>query len=416
MTQTKPRLPSPTVEPPPQPPSESPKWSSTAKLVVGLTVVAIVAALLIRFRGIIGPLILAFILAYLLHPLAVRFSEGVKISWRWAVNLIYLLLFIILGGLATLSGLAIVQQLQNLVEFIRRNIDQLPELAANLASTVYRFGPFVVDFGQLFDVQRLTEQILAAVQPLIGRAGSLVSTLATGAIGFLGWALFVLLISYFLLADAGRVTGELVAVDIPGYNQDIRRLSNELAKIWNAFLRGQVIIITLVILTYSIVMAILGMRFALGIAIMAGLARFVPYVGPLITLVVAALVAFFQNSNYFGLEQYQFVILVVVVTIVIDQIFDNVVTPRFLGETLGIHPASVLVAAIIAANLIGLIGLVLAAPVLATLHLVGRYVWRKMLDLDPWPDDEGARFEEDMPWTQVVRRVRDWLRKRREHA
>lgn len=416
MTQTKSRLPSTTVEPPPQPPSESPKWSSTAKLVVGLTVVAIVAALLIRFRGIIGPLLLAFILAYLLHPLAVRFSEGVKISWRWAVNLIYLFLFIILGGLATLSGLAIVQQLQNLVEFIRRNIDQLPELAANLASTVYRFGPFVIDFGQLFDVQRLTEQILAAVQPLVGRAGSLVSTLATGAIGFLGWALFVLLISYFLLADAGRVTGELVAVDIPGYNQDIRRLSNELAKIWNAFLRGQVIIITLVILTYSIVMAILGMRFALGIAIMAGLARFVPYVGPLITLIVAALVAFFQNSNYYGLEQFQFVILVVVVTIVIDQIFDNVVTPRFLGETLGIHPASVLVAAIIAANLIGLIGLVLAAPVLATLHLISRYVWRKMLDLDPWPEDEGGGLEEDMPWTQVVRRVRDWLRKRREHA
>jgi predicted PurR-regulated permease PerM len=141
-------------------------------------------------------------------------------------------------------------------------------------------------------------------------------------------------------------------------------------------------------------------RYAIGIAILAGFSRFVPYIGPLTVVIVIALVSFFQKSNYFGLEPWQYMLLVVGVSFVVDQIFDNLVTPRFLGQALGVHPAGVLVSAIVAANLLGLVGLVLAAPALATLNLLGQYTIRKMFDLDPWPDPEEDQQAVEFPWTR----------------
>lgn len=387
----------------------SPRWGSTTKLIVGLTIVAIIAGLVVYFRTIIGPLILAFILAYLLHPVVERMSTATRIPWRTAVNLIYLLFVIVMVGLITLSGLAIVQQVQSLVDFIQENIGRVPEIITALSSQVFRIGPFVVDFKQ-FDFQALANQLLSSLQALASRAGGLVGTVATSAAGTLGWLLFIMVISYFLLADTGQVSKELVHVEIPGYDQDLRRLSAEIRKIWNTFLRGQIIIIFLVILTYTILMSALGMRFAFGIAILAGLGRLVPYLGPLVLWVVISLVAFFQGSSYFGIAPLHYAALVLIVAVVTDQIFDNLVTPRFFGRTLGVHPAAVLVAAIILARLIGLIGLLLAAPGLATVVLIVRYIIRKMLDLEPFPATAREARPEEPAWSLNTRRLRAWWR------
>ena len=73
---------------------------------------------------------------------------------------------------------------------------------------------------------------------------------------------------------------------------------------------------------------------------------------------------------------------------IIDWIIDNLVVPRIMAQTLRVHPAAVLVTALIAANLLGIIGVVIAAPFLASIMLLGRYTMRKMLDLNPWPPGE----------------------------
>jgi predicted PurR-regulated permease PerM len=394
------------------PEQSSPTWGPQTKLIVGLTLVGLAAALFIQFRVIVGPLILAFILAYLLHPIVVRLSRVLHISWRWSVNIIYLVVIVLVIASFTLTGLAIVQQLQNLIGFVQRNVNNLPDLAAELTSQVYRIGPFEFSLAQ-FDLQSLIERLLSAVQPVLGRAGTLISTFATGAAVTLWWGLFVLLITYFLLADASRVSNELFYIEIPGYNRDLRRLTRELRKIWNEFLRGQLIIMIFVVITYAIMMLILGMQFAFGIALLAGLARFIPYLGPLVLWVVTFLVAFFQGGNYFGLEPFYYALLVVGVGILIDQVFDNLVTPRFLGEALGVHPAAVLVAAIVATRLIGIVGLLLAAPVLATVKLILGYALRKMFDLDPWPEGEFGEGEREveMPWVRLRRILLSWWRR-----
>jgi hypothetical protein len=80
--------------------------------------------------------------------------------------------------------------------------------------------------------------------------------------------------------------------------------------------------------------------------------------------------------------------MVVITTTVIDWIIDNLVVPRIMAQTLRVHPAAVLVTALIAANLLGVLGVVIAAPFLASVMLLSRYTMRKMLDLNPWPPGE----------------------------
>lgn len=391
----------------PQIPEASPRWASNTKMVIGLAIIALMAALMVMFRQIIGPLLLAFILAFLLHPLANRLSTWTTISWRMAVNLIYLLLVIILVGALTLTGFALVQQVQSLVDFVTRFVNDLPALVTELSNRQFQFGPFSIDLSQ-FDLSTLARQVLDVVSPMMGQAGSLVSKLATTTVTVVGWGIFVILISYFLLSESGRLPESLVPIQIPGYNADTRRLGLELTSIWNRFLRGQLVISILAALAYVVLLTALGMRFTLAIALMAAVGRFVPWIGPAITWFVTALVALLQTSNYFGLQPVTYAAVVLVACLILDQIFDNMVVPRLLGKTLGVHPAGVLISAIILARVIGIVGLVLAAPVLATLTLVGRYVTRKMLDMEPWPEGKSQAME--VPGSIPLVQLKSWWR------
>jgi predicted PurR-regulated permease PerM len=226
----------------------------------------------------------------------------------------------------------------------------------------------------------------------MGQAGNLIRSIATGTFSTVGWILFILIVSYFTLADAGQfpdmLSGLVGNINVPGYEEDIRRLGKGLNRIWNAFMRGQLILFLMTVAVVYLLLTVLGVRNAMALALVAGGARFVPYVGPAVTWISTWLVTFFQTSNYLGLEPITYSLIVLGLVFLFDQIIDNLVTPRLYGQALGVHPAAVLVAAIIAANLLGLIGLLLAAPVLATMTLFGRYATRKLFDLDPWPEPE----------------------------
>ncbi len=180
----------------------SPRWSSTTKLVIALTVVALLAAFVVRFKFIITPLMIALILAYLRYPLASFMQRKVRFSWGASVGVIYLLVIVILLGLLTLSGVGLVQQVQSVVTIVDDGIRALPGLIANLSGHVYQFGPFTLDTSTL-DLSRFSEQVLGMVQPMLSRTGAILSTVAGKTVNFLGWTLFVLLVSYFILVESG---------------------------------------------------------------------------------------------------------------------------------------------------------------------------------------------------------------------
>lgn len=365
----------------------SPTWGTNTKLVVALTIVVIVGALLVKFQFIITPLLIALVLSYLFHPVADFFQRKLRFSWNASVGVIYLFIIILLLGLLTLGGVGLVQQIQSLVIILQDALRTLPQLIENISGQVYQFGPFKLDFSAM-DLSDLSAQILDMVQPLLSRTGTLLGTVAGSAANFIGWTLFVILVSYFVLAESRGLRNHIITVDIPGYTQDLGRLSRELGRIWNAFLRGQIIIFFLTVIVYFTVLSLLGVRNAIGLAFLAGLARFVPYVGPAVNWVILVLVAYFQAYKLFGLSPFYYTLLVLLIALFIDQILDNIVSPRILSDALKVHPAAVLVAAIVAANLLGILGVVVAAPILATATLLWKYTMRKMLDMDSWPDEE----------------------------
>lgn len=367
---------------PPSKPS-SPRWGATTKLIVGLTLMAIGAFLLFRFLNIVGPLLLALILAYLLYPMAENMRTGTRITWRTAVGLVYLVLLIILIGSIAIGGIAVIEQVQNLISFLNNAIVELPDTIDTLVSQPIVFGPFELDFGML-DANQLGEQVLGMVQPILTQAGSSVVSVASGAASLIGWLFFILLISYFILAESGGFPNRIISFSVPGYADDFQKLGTALGRIWNAFLRGQIIIVLMTILIYTILLGALGIKFYFGLALLAGLARFIPYVGPFVAWTSYGLVSFFQGYTIFGISPLAYAGLVVGVAWFVDMILDNYVTPRMMSNTLRVHPAAVMISALVAFNLLGVIGMVLAAPVLATVKLFLEYLFAKMFDRDPW--------------------------------
>jgi len=399
-----------------QPSAASPRWSSTTKLLVGLIIIGIIAFLLYRFTSLVPKLLMIFVLVYLLHPVTAAFSRGLGISWRASVNILYLLIVIVLIGLLAWGGVGLVQQVQSLIIQVQTIVANLPSYVANISGQVFQIGPFALDMRTV-DLKAISQQLLSLIQPLLGRTGDLVGTLAGGAVEVFGWSLFILTVSYFVMVESNGLREDLVKIEIPGYTEDLRKLGSALSRIWNAFLRGQIIIFALAVGIYSILLPALGVRYALGLALMAGLAKFLPYIGPAITWVVMGVVTFFQPFRPFDLNPLLYTGIVVVVTLSVDQVIDTLITPRIMARTLKVHPAAVLVAALIAANLLGLLGVVIAAPFLATIMLLGRYVMRKMFELDPWPPVETElQPSVGMEWIARIKRLRRSFTARREEV
>jgi len=388
----------------------SPRWGGMTKLIVALTGVAIAGALIVRFHTILAPLLMAFILAYLFHPIAAFLQRHTPLGWRGAVNLIYLIFLMVVIALLILGGVGLIQQVQGLIVTIQNSLQALPSFLESLSGEVYRLGPFELDFSAL-NWNTIGQTLLDWAQPLLGRVGNLVGALASGAASTLGWLAFIYIVSYFFLLESGGLQLSFLPLDIPGYRQDFQQLGKELRHIWNAFLRGQILIFGLTVIVYILLLSLFGVRYAVWLALLAGLATFVPYIGPTVAWSTLGLVTLFQTSHPWGLSPLLHATLVVATAILLDQIFNNLITPRIMAQALRVHPAAILITAILAARMLGVVGLLLAAPLLSSLKLIGTYALRKMLDQNPWPIRPPETATAPRRWRRFFR----WWRKQTKH-
>lgn len=385
----------------------SPRWGAMTKLVVSLALLAIIGTFLVHFKAIIVPLMLAFVLAYLFYPIATLIDRVPHLSWRLAVTLMYILLIIIIGALLTLSGFGLVPQIQSLVALVENSISKLPALLDQFLTWVSQVSPVPINVSTL-NLDAIVQQLLSYVQPLLGSTGQLLGAVASGAAGIFGWGAFILVVSYFIMAESGGLRKNLLKIEVPGYTEDLNRLGMELQRIWNAFLRGQMIVFTLAVIFYFAVLSVFGVRYAIGLALLAGFSKFLPYIGPAIVWVTLGLVSYFQPFKLFGMSPLLYTILVFAFALVFDQLLDNLITPRIMAQALKVHPAGVLVAALVFADLLGIWGIIIAAPMLATFILFGRYTMRKLLDQNPWPREELDPLP-PLPWTGLITRLREKL-------
>ena len=371
----------------------SPNWSTTTKLVVGLALAGIILLLLIRFQNILAPLLTSVLVAYLFHPLATFFNKKLKIPWRMITTIIFLLLFAIIIGLLTWGGISIVKQVQNLIKLIEGLITDLPVFFEAISSKPLVIGPLEFDLSKL-ELDSLWSQVVGIVQPVLSQLGSLIGSLASGIGSTLTWLVFILLIAYFILAESNRTS--LIRIAIPKYQDDIRRIGSQLGHIWNAFLRGQLLIFAITVAYYSLLLSVLGVKYFFLLALLAGLARFVPYIGPFVAWTTYGLMALFQ-TQHLGMQAFPYALLVVGCAWLSDFLLDNFVVPRVMSDALAIHPAAVLVMVIISASLFGFLGILLAAPVLASVKLILTYLIRKLSDQDPWMDLKVIRAPDKLP-------------------
>jgi len=385
-------------------PATSPRWGAMTKLVISLTLLVVVAALLIRFQALIVPILLAFVFAYLFYPVATLLDQIPRLSWRVAVSLMYLLLIVIIASLATLSGYGLISQIQSLIALIENSIVEIPSLLNQAVQWITLNSPVPINFSTI-DLDEIGQQLLSYVQPVLGGTGQMLGAVASGAAGFFGWGAFILIVSYFIMTESGGLRENLLKFEIPGYVDDFKRLGSELQRIWNAFLRGQMIVFSLAFIFYLFVLSVLGVRYAIGLALLAGISKFLPYIGPAIVWITLGLVSYFQPFKLFGLSPIVYTLLVFAFALVFDQLLDGLITPRIMAQALSVHPAAVLVSALVFADLLGVFGIIIAAPMLATFILFGRYTMRKMLDQEPWPEQD-VKPPQPLPWAGLIERFR----------
>ncbi|MFA9402620.1 MAG: AI-2E family transporter, partial [Anaerolineales bacterium] len=132
-----------------------------------------------------------------------------------------------------------------------------------------------------------------------------------------------------------------------------------------------------------VLMSIVGLDFPIAVGVIAGFMELVPMFGPIITGVFATLIALFQPVNPWGLTPLAFTLLVIGIFFLIQQVENVILVPRIMGESLNIHPLVVLIAVLAGGILAGFVGVLLAAPVVATLRLGTGYLYSKIVEVTP---------------------------------
>ena len=372
------------------------RWGASTKRTVTMVILVLLALVIYRFRDVIPPLVIALLLAFILDPIADFFTNRLRLSRGMATGLIFLILIVgMLGVIA--APVTVVPSIQRAVNSIQIDfIRVITDIGDFLEQPVEILG-YSLDLSDVF--QEVSAMLRSFVKSVAQGTLDVVLNLASGAF----WLIIILMITFYLVKDADRFIEQLDDLAPPGYRDDFVRLRQQITDVWNAFLRGQLLLgLAMVILTTVVCMAV-GLPYAVVMGLIAGVMELVPNVGPIIALVPAALVALFQGSSFLPLGNFWFAMLVIGLYVVIQQIEGNVLVPRILGRSLNLHPLVVLIGIIVGGSLAGILGMLLAAPVLATLRVVGRYLFCRLYDRDPFSEPEEEEAEPPKPG--LVKRV-----------
>lgn len=366
----------------------SPPWAPSTKRLVQTALLVLILVLLYQVRILLWPLGVAFIVAYLLNPIVEALVREAKMSRNLALTLIYV---------AIIAALIAVP-----VGTIPRLLSQISTFFENLPGYLIAFGEFlskplvVGDFVIPLDELRL-EQLYSSLSDniinIIGSLGSssviLFGNLATFTLSTVGWLLVILFVSFYLVKDYRQMLASIVQLAPAGHRPDMRRLIEELRQLWNDFFRARLVLCVIVGAVTFVAAMIMELPNALVLALIAGIGEFIPNIGPTLASLPAMLVAFLQfQSSWIGRATGPawFALIVLGVYALIQQVENNYLVPRIIGHRLNMHPMVVFIAALAGASVAGVLGILVAAPVLASMRLIFVYIYRKLNDLPPFPD------------------------------
>jgi predicted PurR-regulated permease PerM len=202
----------------------------------------------------------------------------------------------------------------------------------------------------------------------------------------LAWILVILVTTYYFLRDWERLREWLIRLAPEAYQSDVRRLHKDIQGVWQAYLRGQLLLMLVVGVLTGLGSAAVGLPGAVALGLLAGALDLVPSLGPTVAMVVAALIAWFEGSAYLPLSNTWFTVVVIALFNLV-QLLENIwLQPRIMGRSVRLHPGLVFVSIVGALTLMGVLAALIIVPLVGSARVVGRYVHRRMLGFEPWPE------------------------------
>ena len=206
---------------------------------------------------------------------------------------------------------------------------------------------------------------------------------------------------------------KLFSFVVPPYRDEVEELYRRVRRIWMAYLRGQIVLMIIVGVAFTVAWIIMGIPGALVLGVIAGLFTLVPDVGPFLAMVLAAGVALLEGSTWIPLSNFWVAGIVVIVYLVMINLKNFFIRPYIMGRSVHMNEALIFIAIVIATILNGILGALLIVPVLASVVVIAGYIQRRVLGLPPFEDDGSRQFvappRMDPPrrkWTRRERRER----------
>ncbi|MFO7632992.1 MAG: AI-2E family transporter [Caldilinea sp.] len=372
----------------------SPPWPRNVKTIAVVSLILLTALALWRFFEFVELFILAALLAFLLNPIVNSLRRWMRLPHGVAILVAYVLFVLVIGVLALMVGASMQNQVGGLAANILETVRGLTALATRLLSSLTGASIQVggvrlqLPSTQINDVMpQFYESLVGQVSGFIGQGGSLVTGVAQTALVTLTRTIVLIVLSIYLLLDGARFFVFLRhAAQQLGYGDDAATLITDLTNIWRTYFRGQVLLALIMSVLVSTTLFALRVDNPVALGIMAGVLELVPVLGQYITMAITVILVFFQPDPPGGLQPWLYTLIVAGVLLGIQQIQGNVILPRIHGRTLAVHPVLILLGVLIGASFAGVLGAILAPPMLATIKLFGAYIWHKMLDLPPFVD------------------------------
>jgi predicted PurR-regulated permease PerM len=371
------------------------------RYIVGIISFVLLVAFLIYARDAITNLAIAAFVAYLINPAVVYLTTRTRMQRVAAVNLVYFSAVILLIGLPATLLPIFADEAQFVIEDILNLANQLRQ---TLASPI-RIG------GLVFHLEEWGKSIFqaqnAVLSPIPERTLQLLETTSVGVL----WFLVILVSVHLFLSQWPTMRDWLINLAPPPYRPEMEELYNRIRRVWLAYLRGQIVLMLVVGLVFTLAWLILGIPGAFLLGVIAGLFTLVPDVGPFLAMVLAAGVALLEGSTWIPLSNFWVTGIVLVVYLVLINLKNFFLRPYIMGRSVHMNEALIFIAIIIATILKGILGALLVVPLLATVVVIGGYIQRRVLGLPPFENDGTKQFT--APAHQQAPRRR-WSRKERQ--
>lgn len=327
-------------------------------------VLVLLGWIMFKLEPVLMPFIVGGLLAYLGDPVADRL-EARGLSRTWAVVVCFIVLTLILLSVLVILIPLVLHQLK----VVYGQVPAIFEWFKFVAQ------PWLIETlsleADVFDVDHVREQLISqwgSAQDILASVLAKVTSSAGTFMGFIVNLTLVPVVGFYLLRDWDILMAKLLKMMPVRFQGTTRSLGRECNEVVGAFLRGQLWVMAALAVIYGIGLWIVGLKLALLVAIIAGLASIVPYMGFAIGIIAAMLAGYFQ----FGLDWPLFFILIV---FGVGQVIESVVlTPILVGDKIGLHPVAVIFAIMAGGQLFGFMGVILALPVSAIIVVLLRHI------------------------------------------